>query len=152
VATAKAALCQYYANLPDHLDFTKHPFFPDPTPIEGILPTLRYTSNFDKYTGQVQDALYETLRSSAVFTTELADSGQNVVVKFTLTYYPEAHNLLADNELAPKLDLCTKLKGGFWMVVMGRVEGDRVLEMIERDVKPMVIYVRHEAITSRSLI
>ena len=142
VATAKAGLRQYYANLPDHLDFTEHPFFPDPTPIKGVLPTLRYTGKFDRYTGQVQDALDEKLRSSAVFTAELADSGQKVVVKFTPTYCPEAHNLLADNKLAPKLHLYTKLKGGLWMVVMDQVEGDRVLEMIERDVRPKEIYVQ----------
>lgn len=142
VATAKAGLHQYYANLPDHLDFTQHPFFPDPTPIEGVLPTLKYTGKFDKYMGQVKDALYEKLRSSAIFTAEIGNSRQKVVVKFAPAYCPEAHNLLADNELAPKLHVCTKLKGGLWMVVMDRVEGDRVLEMLERDVKPMEIYVQ----------
>jgi hypothetical protein len=146
VDTAKKGLREYYKNLPDRLDLTRHPCFPNPTPVEGVLPILRYTGKFDKYTGKVQDVLDATLRSSAIFTAELVVPGQNVekvVVKFTPTYCPEAHALLANEDLAPKLHVCTKLKGGLWMVVMDHVEDKRVLEILKGKVQPpMEIYAQ----------
>ena len=140
VAVAKVALRRYYAALSNPLDVNPHPALPDPTPVEGVIPKLRYTGKFDKETGLVKDVLEEKLRSSAVFTAELADSGQKVVVKFTPTYCVEAHTLLADHDLAPTLHVCTKLKGGLWMVVMDRVEGERLTEMMKSGRIPMRAY------------
>jgi hypothetical protein len=42
----------------------------------------------------------------------------NVVVKFCETYCKDAHRLLTDHGLAPKLHHCSKVSGGLWMVVM----------------------------------
>ena len=140
VATAKAGLREYYETLPERPDFSYHPALPRPTPVEGVLPELRYTGKYDKETGLVKDALDEKLRSSAIFTAELVDSGRKVVVKFTPAYCPEAHSLLADHDLAPTLHVCTKLKGGLWMVVMDRVEGERLVEMLPKGGTPMKVY------------
>jgi len=46
-----------------------------------------------------------------------------VVVKFTSRYNEEAHKLLADRDLAPKLYLSQRMIGNLFMVVMGRLEG-----------------------------
>ena len=140
VATAKAGLREYYATLPERPDFRHHPALPHPTPVEGVLPKLGYTGKYDKETGLVKDALDEKLRSSAIFTAELVDSGRKVVVKFAPTYCLEAHSLLADHDLSPTLHVCTKLKGGLWMVVMDRVEGERLAEMLPRGDTPMKVY------------
>ncbi|KAI0321154.1 hypothetical protein OF83DRAFT_1051705 [Amylostereum chailletii] len=47
--------------------------------------------------------------------------GKAVVVKFSRTYGADAHRLLADENLAPKLHFTAKIHGGLTMVVMDLV-------------------------------
>lgn len=147
VDTAKAGLSKYYAELSKPQPVARYPFFPNPTSIKDDIPTLRYTGKFDKLGGLVQDLLDPKLRSSAIFSAvlDVEDSSQvveerKVVVKFAPTYCSEAHEILADAHLAPKLHVCTKLKGGLWMVVMDQVEGKRVAEMLLTEERPIEIY------------
>ncbi|KIK70243.1 hypothetical protein GYMLUDRAFT_67483 [Collybiopsis luxurians FD-317 M1] len=46
-----------------------------------------------------------------------------VFVKYVTAYGQEAHTLLADHDLAPRLRFCTKIPGGLMMVVMDFIEG-----------------------------
>lgn len=48
----------------------------------------------------------------------------DVVVKISRTYNKDAHQLLADKGLAPKLFLCERVIGDFFVIIMERVEGD----------------------------
>ena len=47
--------------------------------------------------------------------------GVEVVVKFTVKYHEEAHRILAENQLAPKLHFCIPLFGDMYMVIMDYV-------------------------------
>ena len=50
--------------------------------------------------------------------------GENVVVKFVRDHYGDkVHRFLAGKNLAPKLHLCERLVGGWYVVIMGKVEG-----------------------------
>ncbi|KAL5522070.1 hypothetical protein ACEPAF_1926 [Sanghuangporus sanghuang] len=49
---------------------------------------------------------------------------RDVVVKFTVHYCGEAHQLLASHGLAPQLHFCKRIRGGLWMVVMDYVPGE----------------------------
>ena len=57
-----------------------------------------------------------------------------VIVKFTARYNAEAHRLLADEDLAPKLHFCERVIGGLYMVVMDRIDGTSVWQ-IQQDKK-----------------
>ncbi|KAI0291295.1 hypothetical protein BC826DRAFT_886738, partial [Russula brevipes] len=46
-----------------------------------------------------------------------------VVVKFTANYNEQAHRILADEGLAPKLYACQRVIGNLFMVVMERLNG-----------------------------
>jgi hypothetical protein len=81
--------------------------------IGGVLHQLKYTRR-----------LSEKDQGKAVFLAELnSDScrGESeVVVKFAHSYCGEAHRLLADSSLAPRLLYCEKVKDvGMYVVVMG---------------------------------
>ena len=49
--------------------------------------------------------------------------GETVVVKFCERYGEDAHRMLADAGLAPRLRYCSKVAGGVFMVVMDFVDG-----------------------------
>ena len=49
--------------------------------------------------------------------------GKTVVVKFCERYGEDAHRMLADAGLAPKLHYCPEVVGGVFMVVIEQVDG-----------------------------
>ncbi|GJJ14692.1 hypothetical protein Clacol_008959 [Clathrus columnatus] len=65
--------------------------------------------------------------------------GQLVVVKFTERYHEQAHRMLADVGLAPKLYGCYHLIGGGFMVVMDYVQGQDAHHRFENTNLPLTI-------------
>lgn len=66
---------------------------------------------------------------TAMYIATLGDTDQEVIVKFTARYNKEAHVLLANAGLAPKLYFCERIVGDLYMVVMDRVEGKTVWQL-----------------------
>ena len=67
---------------------------------------------------------------------EADDSGQKVVVKFVRSHYGEdVHRFLAAKQLAPRLISCEKLLGGWYAVVMEKIEGSRLELTVDEPVK-----------------
>jgi hypothetical protein len=63
-----------------------------------------------------------------------------VVVKFCEQYGEDAHRMLADAGLAPKLHYCSEVVGGVYMVVMEQVDGrDSYIEFRHRDLPRTVL-------------
>ncbi len=64
-----------------------------------------------------------------LFGAEITEQGEathhskKVVVKFAERYGAEAHRLLAEHHLAPRLHFCKRTLCGLWMIVMDHVEG-----------------------------
>jgi hypothetical protein len=66
--------------------------------------------------------------------------GRTVVVKFCERYGEDAHRMLADAGLAPRLHYCSKVVGGLFMVVMEQVYGrDSYSEFRYRDLPQSVL-------------
>ena len=66
--------------------------------------------------------------------------GKTVVVKFCERYGEDAHRMLADAGLAPKLHYCSEMVGGVFMVVMEQVDGrDSYSEFRHRDLPRTVL-------------
>lgn len=53
----------------------------------------------------------------------MTSNGKSIVVKFTQQYNMTAHNICANQGLAPKLLYCGNVRNGFIMIVMGYVDG-----------------------------
>ncbi|OCB88696.1 hypothetical protein A7U60_g4170 [Sanghuangporus baumii] len=51
-----------------------------------------------------------------------SDDEVDVVVKFTVRYHEQAHRILEQNELAPRLHFCIPLVGDMYMVIMDYIE------------------------------
>jgi hypothetical protein len=66
--------------------------------------------------------------------------GKTVVVKFCERYGEDAHRMLAEAGLAPKLHYCSEVVGGVFMVVMEQVDGrDSYGEFRHRDLPQTVL-------------
>ncbi|KAI0291297.1 hypothetical protein BC826DRAFT_955794 [Russula brevipes] len=105
-------------------------FFPQPTPDprwppSSPLPTLTYVGRLDAENNRFQlgyHPLPHEFRS--LFVAKLVqDVEVEVVVKFTTNYNEQAHRVLADEGLAPRLYACQRVIGNLFMVVMERLEG-----------------------------
>lgn len=72
---------------------------------------------------------FESTVPRLLFGAEITEQGEanhvskKVIVKFAEEYREEAHRLLAEHLLAPRLHFCKRTLCGFWMIVMDRVEG-----------------------------
>lgn len=73
-----------------------------------------------------------------LFESEL--KGEEVVIKFSRTYYGEVHRHLADQGLAPKLHMCKKLCGGWYDIVMAKTESSRLQLNVTKPVKEALKY------------
>ncbi|KAL5500815.1 hypothetical protein ACEPAH_9202 [Sanghuangporus vaninii] len=51
-----------------------------------------------------------------------SDDEVDVVVKFTVRYHEQAHRILEQNELAPRLHLCISLVGDMYMMIMDYIK------------------------------
>lgn len=112
-ANALSGLEHYYRNvtLTEEIDAKVH--LPNPAVIEGSSPppALRYVDRLLLSAKDIHRPLY------------IAKMGdRDVVVKFPCRYNKEAHEILAAQELAPKLHFCGRIMGGLWMVVMDRIK------------------------------
>jgi hypothetical protein len=67
--------------------------------------------------------------SRLLFGAEITEQGEatllskKVVVKFAERYGEQAHRLLAEHHLAPRIHFCKQTQCGLWMIVMDRAEG-----------------------------
>ncbi|KAH9996424.1 hypothetical protein BJV74DRAFT_289401 [Russula compacta] len=109
------------------------PCFPQPTldprsPSSSLLPVLTYEKRLNNLNHSFQlpnNPSADTLRSLFVAKLVRDESAQDsVVVKFTPRYNEEAHRLLAEHGLAPKLYACHRVIGKLFMVVMERLRGN----------------------------
>jgi hypothetical protein len=104
-------------------------FFPHPTPdprcpSSSPLPTLTYVSRLDSMNRRYPlGPLPPPDHFRSLFLAKLVQDGTRVevVVKFTANYNEEAHRILADEGLAPKLYACQRVIGNLFMVVMERL-------------------------------
>ena len=114
------------------------PCFPQPTldprsPSSSSLPVLTYKKRLNDRNESFQireNPSPQDLRSLFVAKLVLDDHDgskqPDVVVKFTSSYNEEAHKLLAEHNLAPKLYGCHRVIGNLFMVVMERVKGKNI--------------------------
>ncbi|KAK7022318.1 hypothetical protein R3P38DRAFT_1116409 [Favolaschia claudopus] len=95
------------------------------TPVTALLD-LQFLYKLSRLTGLAIDPLlngdWEANTRHAVFVA-LGSDGVQVVVKFARRYNVEAHQLLANLSLAPKLHHHCLVRGGLTMVVMEKITG-----------------------------
>ncbi|PCH44878.1 hypothetical protein WOLCODRAFT_139303 [Wolfiporia cocos MD-104 SS10] len=125
VTIAAAELSRFYSREPPPPYGLAH-LFPSPIHQEGDpILALTFTHRMTR-TGELYlVAKSDEERRSGLFVATLSDAdgrgGENeVVVKFTERYNADAHRLLANSGLAPKLYSCSRVMGGLYMVVMER--------------------------------
>ncbi|KAH9973957.1 hypothetical protein BJV74DRAFT_982906 [Russula compacta] len=134
------------------------PCFPQPTldprsPSSSSLPVLTYKKRLNdrNESFQIRDnPSPQDLRSLFVAKLDLDGSIKqpDVVVKFTSSYNEEAHKLLAEHNLAPKLYGCHRVIGNLFMVVMERMKGKNMKahELTEEPLKATVFEDITEAV------
>jgi len=110
-----AALDEYYGqvlqdpNIPALVINEPHPrFFPYPTkfeewnPVANVKPTCTEFEYIDAFRADP---------TNLTFLAKVKSSGQKLVIKFVGRYGTEAHQLLADAKMAPRLLYCGRLDG-----------------------------------------
>jgi len=115
--------------------------FPNPTPAEPSkqLPKLVYRQ-FLSRTGQPTSTIVDLGTTTTAMYIAALDTSQEVVVKFTTRYNEEAHRLLAEHQLAPRLHVCARVVGNLYMVVMDRVDGKSIWQLqVEGTPVPSVV-------------
>jgi serine/threonine protein kinase len=93
---------------PPHNAF--HPYPTSFTTQDGLVKRFKYLSSMkgcNLFFGKIED-----------------DSGAAICVKFITRYCEQAHNFLAERELAPRLHVVERLPGGQYMVVMDDISND----------------------------
>lgn len=116
--------------------------FPNPTPVDSSkpLPKLTYRQFFSR-AGQPTPAIIDLKNATTtMYVATLDDNNQEVIVKFTARYNEQAHRLLAEARLAPRLHFCGHVVGDLYMVVMDRVEGTSVWQL-QQDRTPIPVIV-----------
>jgi hypothetical protein len=106
-------------------------FFPHPTPDprwppSSPLPTLTYVGRLDASNRRFPLGPHPPPHHfRSLFVANLVQDGTDVevVVKFTANYNEQAHRILAEEGLAPKLYACQRVIGNLFMVVMERLQG-----------------------------
>jgi hypothetical protein len=119
VSEANVALKEKYRNLIPGSTLELKRFLPQPTYDQTLFPNpLNFIRRF-RPAGTPDDDYYQT-----IYEATLPETGTAVLVKFSASYNKEAHRLLSDHGLAPKLHASVPLTGGFYMTVMDRVLGE----------------------------
>ncbi|KAL5526114.1 hypothetical protein ACEPAG_7452 [Sanghuangporus baumii] len=102
-------LREYYEpfSLGVEMDATIAHMYPDPLPCEGYhIPRLAYIGKLSHMGGSLDAKDKEAM--------DLIDE-VDVVVKFTVRYHEQAHRILEQDELAPRLHFCIPLVGDMYM-------------------------------------
>ena len=112
--------------------------YPNPTLVDGskTLPALTYRQFLSRAGRPTSDLVDLGNTTTSMYIATLGDTNKEVIVKFTARYNEVAHRLLADADLAPKLQFCERVIGDLYMVVMDRVDGTSVWQLQE-DNKPV---------------
>ncbi|PCH39877.1 hypothetical protein WOLCODRAFT_136536 [Wolfiporia cocos MD-104 SS10] len=146
VTIAAAELLKFYSREPSPSYGLAH-LFPSPTHQEGDpLLALTFKHRMTRTGKLYQVAKDDQERRSGLFVAALSDAdgggGDNeVIVKFTERYNADAHRLLANSGLAPKLYSCSRVMGGLYMVVMERMKGETAWTLSQRkDGIPYEVY------------
>lgn len=133
LSVAIKALDKYYKELPAEPVWAR--LYPNPLPSEKVsIPDLEYLGQLS-HSGDLLDTgtLFEEEYQKAVDAEQpyalywakmKHEAGElDVVVKFTVQYHARAHQILADNQLAPILHFHSSLVGGMQMVIMDYIDG-----------------------------
>lgn len=125
-------LKQYYDGVKNLAPPALSCLFANPTPIDPSksLPKLTYRQ-FLTRAGQPTADLVNLKNPVTNLYIATLDTNQDVSVKFAARYNEEAHRLLAEAQLAPRLYFCGLVVGGIHMIVMERVDGKSVWELHE---------------------
>lgn len=121
VAKAVRKLHAYYDDL--KLSDTPVPSRLFPCPTFGLEDQLHFQLTF------TEKLCFESKVPRLLFGAEITEKSEDnhvskkVIVKFAEEYGEEAHRLLAEHRLAPRLHFCKRTLCGLWMIVMDRVEG-----------------------------
>ncbi|KAJ7905090.1 hypothetical protein B0H13DRAFT_2663262 [Mycena leptocephala] len=125
VSEANVALKEKYRNLIPGSTLELKRFLPQPTYNQTLFPNpLNFIQRF-RPAGTPDDDYYQT-----IYEATLPETGTAVLVKFSASYNKEAHRLLSDHGLAPKLHASVPLTGGFYMTVMDREDLKVALELL----------------------
>ena len=119
--------------------------YPSPTPADPSkpLPKLVY-QQFLSRAGQPTSALVDLGNTTTAMYIVTLNTSQ-VVVKFTTRYNEEAHRLLANHRLAPKLHFCERVIGDLYMVVMDKVDRKSIWQLrVEGMPIPAVVWEKVE--------
>ncbi|KAJ2935845.1 hypothetical protein H1R20_g1250, partial [Candolleomyces eurysporus] len=135
VSKCRSELRSFYTQISLSSDATFSALFPNPTSARGeSLPSLTYR-RFMARTGQPMSTIPDLQNMTTTMYIAILDStGCEVVVKFTARYNEHAHRKLADAGLAPKLHFCGRVVGNVYMVVMDRVKGKSIWQLLEEKV------------------
>jgi hypothetical protein len=102
------------------------------TPVPSRLfpqPTFRPEDQPDFQLTFIEKLCFESKVPRLLFSAEIIEKGEanhvskKVIVKFAEEYGEEAHRLLAEHGLAPRLHFCKRTLCDLWMIVMDRVDG-----------------------------
>ena len=123
--------------------------YPNPTCVDAQLPKLIFTHSIAQ-TGEPTSVIPNLGNAAtAMYFAKLASSGEEVVVKFTARYNKAAHELLADAGFAPKLHFCELIVGDLYVVVMGRVKGKSIWQLLqEKEAIPSLVHKQVETVVS----
>jgi hypothetical protein len=142
LAHCRVDLRKYYDHVAKFLPPKLSCLYPNPTPVDTskTLPKLVYKQPLSR-TGQPASGLVDLgTTTTAIYVATLADTNQEVVVKFTARYNETAHRILADAQLAPRLHFCERVIGNLYMVVMDFVDGKSVWQLqVEETPVPAVV-------------
>ncbi|KAF4612659.1 hypothetical protein D9613_011736 [Agrocybe pediades] len=150
IALCRTDLQAYYDKIfVSHTRYDVTSVFPNPTFVNADAPELIYTHCIAR-TGEPTSTIPNLVNAAtAIYFAKLASSGEEVVVKFTAQYSKAAHQLLADAGFAPKLHFCDMIVGGLYIVVMERIKGKSIWQLLqEKEAIPSLVGKRVEAAIS----
>lgn len=137
------SLDEYYHKLSRDIEQKKAPdfsfLFPDPTLLDDAdptktLPKLQFKRFFSRTGNEEKKIIGLRDRTTALYVASFLDDSQvskEVIVKLTPRYNGDAHRILANAGLAPKLYFCDKVVGDLHFVVMDRLVGTSVFQLVE---------------------
>ncbi|KAI0338807.1 hypothetical protein BDW22DRAFT_1362524 [Trametopsis cervina] len=103
--------------------FPPSPSTVDPSP-NAPVSDVKFTGKLDRTNQPLTKLEGDNIEMRSLYLATYHD--QEVVVKFSAKYGTDAHHAVADGTYAPKLHFCEKVIGGQQMVVMDRVNGQRM--------------------------
>ncbi|KAL5532635.1 hypothetical protein ACEPAF_4409 [Sanghuangporus sanghuang] len=132
LSLAIGELREYYEPFSEGLEMeaTIAHMYPNPLPCEGYhIPRLTYIGKLS-HIGELLDEKDKKAvrleRPYALYRARMIQDGSDdevdVVVKFTVRYHEQAHRILEQKELAPRLHSCIPLVGDMYMVIMDYIK------------------------------